>query len=381
LAQQRSNVKSPIQGRYLIKSLLHACAVLQAFQPQGEPLRLRDIVSRTGLKKGMCFRLLYTLREGGFIDKVGENQYRLLAQIGRHRKYRLGYAAQGYESSFAREVLEGLSRAAETEDIELLVVDNRYNAKAALHNADYLLHEGVDLIIEFQTFEAVAPAIGSKYLEAGVPFIAVEIPHPGATYFGANNYAAGLIGGRHLGRWARKQWEGGVDEILMITIGRAGPVPHGRIQGMVAGIHEVMPPAEHCPTFFIDGDGQFKATLERVRRHLRQSKAKHVLVGGANDPSALGALRAFEETGRERCCAIVGQNGEPDMRNELRALRRGLIGSVGYFPEKYGDGLIRLALDILAKKSVPPAIFIRHELIVPENVDHLYPNDRLLNPA
>jgi ribose transport system substrate-binding protein len=70
----------------------------------------------------------------------------------------------------------------------------------------------VDLVIEFQADEAVAPAIAAKYLEANVPFIAIAIPHPGATYFGANNYEAGLIGGHHLGRWARKHWEGEVDE-------------------------------------------------------------------------------------------------------------------------------------------------------------------------
>jgi hypothetical protein len=27
---------------------------------------------------------------------------------------------------------------------------------------------------------------------------------------------------------------------------------------------------------------------------------------------------------------------------------------------------------------VPPAVFVRHQLITPENVDHHYPNDALL---
>jgi ribose transport system substrate-binding protein len=51
---------------------------------------------------------------------------------------------------------------------------------------------------------------------------------------------------------------------------------------------------------------------------------------------------------------------------------------VAYFPEKYGDGLIRLALDILGRKSVPPAVFTDHQIITPDNVDHFYPNDSLL---
>ena len=58
-----------------------------------------------------------------------------------------------------------------------------------------------------------------------------------------------------------------------------------------------------------------------------------------------------------------------------------LIASVAYFPEKYGDGLIKLALDILARKAVPPAVFMTHQVITPENVDHFYPNDSLTAPA
>ena len=63
---------------------------------------------------------------------------------------------------------------------------------------------------------------------------------------------------------------------------------------------------------------------------------------------------------------------------ELREPRTPLIASVGFFPERYGDGLIRLALDILAHRRTPPALFIRHQLITTENVDHSYPNDALL---
>jgi ribose transport system substrate-binding protein len=239
----------------------------------------------------------------------------------------------------------------------------------------------VDLVIEFQTDEAVAPAIAAKYLDANIPFIAIDIPHPGATYFGANNYEAGLIAGRHLGRWARKNWDGEVDEILMIELARAGSLPQARIRGMMSGIHEVIRDADQRRTVYIDGDGQFQTTLERVRKHLRESKAKRVMVGAANDPSALGALRAFEEAGRVSECAVVGQNGEPEARCELRVARTRLIGSVAYFPEKYGEGVIGLALDILSNKVVPPAVFIKHQLLTPENVEHFYPNDSLLGMA
>jgi ribose transport system substrate-binding protein len=363
---------------YLVKSLVHATEILWAFQHRGETLRLRDLMERTGFSKGMCFRLLYTLHYCGFLEKAEGSRYRLTTEIRRRRRYRIGYAAQGQDSSFPREVHAGLERAAEREQLELIVVDNRYQPKVALRNAEHLIREGVELVIEFQTDEAAAPAIAAKYLEAGIPMIAIDIPHPGATYFGANNYEAGLLAGRHLGKWTRQRWAGQVDEILLLEIARAGSLPRARMRGVLAGVKEVLREAEAVPMVSIDGDGQFKTSLEQVRRHLRQSRAKHVLVGAANDPSALGAARAFQEAGRASTCAIVGQNAEPDARAELREPRTPLIASVGYFPERYGDGLIRLALDILAKRPVPPAVFVRHQIITPENLDHFYPNDSLL---
>jgi ribose transport system substrate-binding protein len=164
----------------------------------------------------------------------------------------------------------------------------------------------------------------------------------------------------------------------MIEIARAGSVPQARIRGMLAGIHEVLRRSDQIRIIHVDGDGQFKTTLENVRKHLRASRARRILVGAATDSSALGALRAFEEAGRASECAIVGHNAEPEGRAELRDPRTRMIGSVAYFPEKYGPAVIRLALDILSRKPTPPAVFMKHQLITPESVDHLYPNDTLM---
>ena len=369
----------PARQPYIVQSVVHAAEILGAFQSAGEALRLRDVVERTGFGKGMCFRLLHTLHHCGLLDKVDASRFRLVSEVRRRKRHRIGYAAQGQDISFSREVHASLQRAAEAEDVELIVLNNRYQPKVALRNAEQLVRERVDLVIEFQTDEAIAPAIASTYLEAGIPLIAIDIPHPGATYFGANNYQAGLLAGRHLGQWAKARWNGQVEEVLLIELSRAGSLVHARMGGVRTGITEILREAvEPRRIVSLDGDGQFQTTLERVRHYLRVSKAKRLLVGAANDASALGAARAFEEAGRASSCAIVGQNAEPDARAELREPRTPLIASIGFFPERYGDGLIRVALDILSQKQVPPAVFTRHQLITPENVDHFYPNDVLL---
>jgi ribose transport system substrate-binding protein len=364
---------------YVVRSVVHASQVMRAFQSPGEALRLRDVVQRTGLGKGLCFRLLYTLHHVGMVEKVDATRFRLTSEIGRRRRYRIGYAGQGQDTSFPREVLAGLQRAADRENVELIVVDNRYQPKVALRNADHLVREGVDLVIEFQTDEAVAPAIAAKYLEAHIPLIAIDVPHPGGTYFGANNYQAGLLAGRHLGQWARSHWQGRVDEVLLLELARAGSLVHARMSGALAGLRETLhEAAESCPVVSIDCDGQFKMALEKVRKHLRESRANYVVVAAANDPAALGATRAFQEAGRAGPSAIVGHNAEPDARAELREPRTPFVASVALFPERYGDGVIKLAFDILARRPSPPALFTHHQVVTAANVDHLYPNDALL---
>ncbi len=368
----------PARDPYLVKSVVHSAQLLSAFRSSGEALPLREISARSGLPKSMTFRLLYTLERCGMIEKAGENLYRSHLRPFKQRPIRVGYAAQGTDYQFSKDVSAGLQRAATAQGIELISVDNRYSAKIAQRNADVLVREKVDLVIEFQTDEHVAPIVAAKYREAGIPLIAIEVPHPGATYFGANNYEAGLIGGRHLGRWAKQQRCSDADEVILITLDRAGSLPRMRLTGMLVGMKDAYPPLETCKVTYLDGDGKLGESFDVMRRHVRASHARRLLIGAINDPSALGALRAMQEAGRGETCAVMGQNASPEGRAELREPGTRLIGSVAYFPEKYGAEILAVAIDILNRRPVPPAVFVKHQLVTPENVDHIYPNDQLI---
>jgi ribose transport system substrate-binding protein len=367
----------PSRDRYLVKSIVHSSQLLTAFRSSGEALPLKEITSRCCLPKTMVFRLLYTLEKCGMVDKLGQNLYQSRVRPWKQRLYRLGYAAQGGDYQFSKDVSESLQRAALAEGIELICVDNRYSAKIAQRSADLLVHEKVDLAIEFQTDEEVAPIVAAKYREANIPMIAIDIPHPGATYYGANNYEAGLMGGRYLGRWVREHWQSEVEEIILLELKRAGNLPRMRLSGLLVGLNLVLPSAANCRVTYLDGNGELGPSFEAVRRHLRSSHSQRVLVGGINDPSALGAMRAFQEVGRAENCVIMGQNASPEGRAELRVPKTRFVGSVAYFPERYGEDIIRVSLDILNQRPVPPAVFVEHKLITPGTVDHYYPNDGL----
>lgn len=368
-------------GSYLCQAISRACDIIDAFQNPGDQLRLTQIAERTGLSTSTAFRILYTLEQRGLVLRVGDRQYQLNIRPPKRRQHRIGFAAQSQEFAFSRTVAESLISASAKSDIDLLVLDNHYNGKAALRNVETFIREGVELVIEFQTDEHVAPIISAKLMEANIPIIAVEIPHPGATYYGANNYSAGVLGGRALGRWAKQHWGEQIDEILLLGLSMAGALPRARLTGTVAGIRDVIPTLDNSCVRWLEVKGQFGNSLDAVRKHLRRSRARRVLIGAINDPSALGALLAMEEAGRSETCAAMGQNASVEARNELRKPTTRLIGSVAYFPELYGEALTALSLDILWRKPVPPAIFVKHQIVNKENVDRLYPNDALLNES
>lgn len=355
-----------------VEAVVRACRILQAFQHH-ETLTLGHIIEHTGLSKTTSFRLLQSLIKGGLLERARKGAYRSNIQLLSTARFTIGFASQATDSEFCQDLSISLQRAAEREHMRLITVNNNYSPKIALRNADLLIREGVHLVLEFQTYEHIAPIISAKFLEAQIPVIAIEIPHPGATYFGADNYQAGVIAGSALGRWAKANWKGAVDEILLLELPIAGSLPQLRITGALAGVSQTLPGFDTRKAVHLDCKGTFEHSLDLVRTHLRHHPPKRTLVTTVNDPTALGALRAFEEAGRLQCCAVMGQNATRAAREELRRPNTRLIGSVAYFPERYGDELIALALAILQKKPVPASVFVKHQLITPKNVSLIYP--------
>jgi ribose transport system substrate-binding protein len=365
--------------RYQLETVARACSVLRVFSNDEETLSLADIVGRTGLEKTIAFRIVRTLEEQSFLRKVSGRRYSTNVQLRGSRRFRIGYAGQTSDSPFATAVEESLRRSAARSQVDLIVFDNRYSEKVALRCAKQLIAERVDLAIEFQTHQKISPLISSMFQAAQIPMISVDIPHPGAIFYGVDNYSAGLAAGRALVKWCKNHWHGQADELLLLELEIAGSLPYLRMSGVEAAVRQTIPAIK---VVRMETRGEFARTLVSVRNRLRSTRAAaKTLIAGVNDPSVFGALRAFEEAGRLESCAAMGLGAIPEARSELRRPGRRLIGSIAFFPERYGDDLIQLAMDILQKRNVPPAVFAKHELLTRENVDSFYPGDSVLSDA
>ncbi len=350
---------------YLIPVLTKALDILELLQAEKQPMSLEAIHRETKISKTTVYRVLKTFIHRGYLVQGPDGLYR---QVARTKKLRFGYASQSSDMPFSVQVTESLKEAAAQVGVDLLVLDNKYDAQTALENAEEFVRARVDLVIEFQVEQEVAPMIAHTIAEANIPLIAIDIPHPHATFFGVDNYKIGMAAGEALAQHAIEQWDGKVDWTLGLDLPEAGHLVQSRITGAFEGVKKLIPDLPVESFVRIDGRGfrekSRKLVTDFLQRHPRE---KHILIAAATDTSALGALDAVREAKRERHVAIVGQDAIPEAMTEIKSGKSPLIGSVSHETSQYGPSLLHLGLAILRGQTVPPYNYVAHKMVTRES--------------
>jgi len=359
-------VKKATKRLYLIPVLSKALDILELLQAENQPMTLESIHRQTRISKTTVYRVLKTFVHRGYLSQSPDGLYR---QVTRPKKMRFGFAAQSADMPFSVEVTESLKDAAASVGVDLLVLDNRYDAATALKNAEEFVRSKVDLVIEFQVEQEVAPMIGDKIAGAKIPLIAIDIPHPHATYFGVDNYRVGVEAGETLAAYATANWGGKVEWVIGLDLPEAGQLVQSRITGAFEGIRRGIPELPVESFVRIDARGMRDLSKKLVSDFLqRHPKDKHILIAATTDTSALGAVDAVREQKRDKHVAIVGQDCIAEAIAEMRQERSPLIGSVSHEASSYGPSLIHLGLSLLRGMTVPPYNYVAHKMVTRESL-------------
>jgi len=358
--------KAKIKRLYLIPILSKALDVLELFEQDNAPLTLEDVYQRTNISKTSVYRILKTLVHRGYLAQTPNGQYRL---VSRPRRLRFGFAVQSAEMPYSEAVAQSVTTAAAASGVELLMLDNRYDPAVAVRNAEEFVAKRVDLVLEFQVEEAAAPRVAHIFKKADIPLVAIDVPHPNATYFGVDNFEVGYEAASILAQYALRKWKGKVDRVVGAGFSEAGSFVQNRIAGAFDGIRERF--KELGPERFvqIEGRGMREASQRAMKELLRGSKpGEHTLVAAATDSSALGVLDAVREAGQEANFAIVGQDCIPEVMEEMKRGTSAIVGSISHEPETYGPRLIQLGIAILRGYTVPPYNYVHHKAVTPETL-------------
>src|SRR5271157_1170168 len=200
--------KAKIKRLYLIPILSKALDVIELFERDHAALTLEDVYQQTNISKTSVYRILKTLVHRGYLAQTQNGQYRL---VSRPRRLHFGFAVQSAELPFSVALSQSVNAAAAAAGVELTILDNQFDPDVAVRNAEEFVTKRVDLVLEFQVEEAVAPRVSHIFKKADIPLVAIDVPHPNATYFGADNFEVGYEAGALLAQHALRYWKGNAD--------------------------------------------------------------------------------------------------------------------------------------------------------------------------
>ena len=358
--------KAKIKRLYLIPILSKALDVIELLEENQSPVSLEDVFQKTRISKTSVYRILKTLVHRGYVAQTQSGLYRL---VSRPRRLRFGFAAQSAEMPFSQAVVQSVTAAAAASGVELLLLDNRYDPGVAIQNAEEFVAKRVDLALEFQVEEAAAPRVAHIFKRADIPLVAIDVPHPNATYFGVDNFEVGYEAGSVLAQFALRQWKGNADYVLGVGFAEAGSFVQSRITGAFDAIRQRLEEIPVDRFVQIEGRGMREPSRLAVAEFLQSHpRGERFLVAAATDSSALGVLDAARQSGREEQFAIVGQDCIPEVMEEMRSGKSALIGSISHEVESYGPRLIQIGIALLRGHAVPPYNYVRHRVVTPESL-------------
>ena len=360
--------KGKIKRLYLIPILSKALDVLEMLEERNVSMTLEDVYQRTQISKTSVYRILKTLVHRGYVAHGETGEYRL---VSRPKRLRFGLAVQSADLPFSQQVSTSVAAAAAGSGVELIVLDNHFDAETALRNAEELVKKQVDLVLEFQAEEHVAAHIAHIFKNAGVPVIAIDVPHPNATYFGVDNFEVGYEAGILLAQHALRKWKGRADWVVGIGFAEAGNFVQSRIAGAFEairthlGVHSSQIPPDRF--LRLEGRGMRQPSQLAITEFLTgHRRGVRFLVAAATDSSALGVLDAARNTDREQDFAIAGQDCIPEVIEEMKTGKSAIIGSISHEAHTYGPRLIQLGITLVRGNSVPPYNYVRHRVVTPE---------------
>ena len=245
-----------------------------------------------------------------------------------------------------------------------------------IEQIDSLVNSGIDLLIVAPNqVQTINPAIDRAY-DKGIPVIVFERKTSSRKYtafMSADNYEMG----RQMGEYivTRLKGEGRVLELT----GLKGSSPAiERHKGFVEAVQDA-PGIQVVAS--LQGDWTEGTAYNTTRQWLASHPDVHIdLVFGANDRTAMGARRAFEEVFRNTYTRFsqkgdglplyCGIDGLPGKAGGIRLVRDSILDASYIYPT-YGDRLLQLAVDILDGKDFQKEILMQSAIVTRDNANIL----------
>lgn len=281
--------------------------------------------------------------------------------------YVIGYTMWGGNSPFSLYNRRGLEALAELAGVDILTADNEWDPNRNVANVEAFATRDVDYVINSLLDVQFAPAVRAPLDAKGIPLIALDIPVPGSQWMGVDNARAGFRAGTYLAQAAKARWGAAAGDATLVIVSFPLVGPNGRLrnEAQVAGVASVLDlPKDRV--IWLETDATQEGGFAQMNNILtRLDSDAPLLIAAFSDEVLSGVVRAVGIGGLSDSALAIGMGGE---MLELIATDPVFIASMSFFPERYANAALPMALATLAGRDVPNSVFAYTNLVTRANV-------------
>jgi DeoR/GlpR family transcriptional regulator of sugar metabolism/DNA-binding LacI/PurR family transcriptional regulator len=287
----------------------------------------------------------------------------------RRKKFRIGLLVNKDRGFFIQEVYNSiLDSVAAHENLSLEIHETDRGFYSTVRNADVLLNERPDLVINFSLCVESLSYIGDKYRSRGVRLMTIDLQDRESVYFGADNALAGALAAKHTIDYIQRQWNGRLDRIVVFTRHDIDPVTNLRVVSVVERIQEEICFSSPEPEIIEWDSPNETPTEELMKLLLDVPKNDKMLFITFHLPHILRSYELITQHRNAKDTLIVGQNFNEQVGELMRRPDSPILGCVHYSPERYGAKILEIALRMLNGEKVAPVNYTTHTWISRESV-------------
>ena len=317
----------------------------------------------------------YDFATAKYTPTEGDAQSYVVNLVKPDKTFTLAHMDGWATNPFAIPIAKGIAKLAKDLGLKLIYCDAEFKPEKAISCAEILASQKPDFVIAGNWQGGAAAAIMAIFDKAKIPAASIDVSHPNAVFFGASNYASGVVGGKAAGEYAKANWDCKDVWVFMGENLEEGEAADLRLVGFADGVQEVCGalPADRIQRMRLSAgtaDQAITVTTDWLTAH---PEAKHILSGTIDDERANGMAKAFAATKRDGM--VVGQGCDSvgiAVVKMAPASENRFLGCAAYYPEKYGDYLVSIALDVMAGKAVPQEIHMEHTFLDHDTIGTVY---------
>lgn len=307
---------------------------------------------------------------------------------GGSKTLKIDYASAADSIGVFRTVGDGMVKGGPTAGVHVRRYDNNLDGATAIRNADLMIQDRPDIIIDWNAVANVGPALGRKFNNAHIPCLAVNQPIPGCPQFNLSNQQMGIDAAKVIVAEALKRgWTSSNTTIMMVVASPNGTEVNNGPRYFYIGAAKMMPgypprsPDQINPQTTVIGNHQgiqfeCESTVEGAYKNGKNvvptiPASNNVMLYGSDSDCSLGALRALSDAGKQSNTLTGGLGPSPDGLTNLRT-NPAWVCEGAAFIDNWPEYLIAEAVAIHKGTKVPSLTPSPQLMLTKDNVETYY---------